>query len=94
MTVIGILVSALAIWRLTHLISEEDGPWDIIARIRRTVGPGWLGQAMDCFYCLSLWIAVPFACWAGTTWKERAVLWPALSGAAILLERFSAREKI
>jgi hypothetical protein len=41
----------------------------------------------DCFYCLSMWIAAAFAAAAGSSWSERLLLWPALSGAAILLER-------
>jgi hypothetical protein len=44
---------------------------------------------LDCFYCLSLWVAVPFSYWLGTTWPKRAVLWLALSGGAILLERIT-----
>ena len=43
-----------------------------------------------CFYCLSLWIAIPVVFLLAGAWKERLLLWPALSAAAILLERFSA----
>lgn len=32
-------------------------------------------------------MAAPFSYWLGTTWPKRAVLWLALSGGAILLER-------
>jgi hypothetical protein len=45
------------------------------------------GRLMDCFYCLSLWIALPFALLCGEGWIERLVLWPALSAGAILVER-------
>ena len=27
-------LSALAVWRMTHLLVEEDGPWDLIAKLR------------------------------------------------------------
>ena len=90
MTALRFFVSTFAVWRLTHLLSEEDGPWDIIARAREKIGPGALGQMLDCFYCLSAWVAIPFSFWAGSTWSERLVLWPALSGGAILLERVTA----
>jgi len=45
------------------------------------------GKLLDCFQCLSLWVAAPYAWWLGENWKERLLLWPALSAAAILLER-------
>ena len=83
----------LGVWRVTHLLHGEDGPWDLLARLRRTVGAGWGERLLDCFYCLSLWIAIPFAYFLGEQWKERLVLWPALSGAAILLERMTSRER-
>ena len=50
-------------------------------------GRGFWGDLLDCFYCLSLWIAAPFACWLGDSWKERLLLWPALSAAGIMIER-------
>ena len=55
------LVGALATWRVTHLLVEEDGPADMVVRLRRRAGDGWMGQAMDCFYCLSIWSAAPIA---------------------------------
>lgn len=75
------------VWRLTHLLNAEDGPGDVLVRIRYLAGYGFWGSLLDCFYCLSLWIAAPFACLIGAGWKEKLLLWPALSGAAILLER-------
>jgi hypothetical protein len=80
----------LAVWRVTHLLSAEDGPWDVFVRLRMLVGKGFWGALVNCFYCLSVWTAVPFAYWLGESWKERLLLWPALSGAAILLERLTS----
>jgi hypothetical protein len=80
-------VGVLAVWRVAHLFYAEDGPWEVFARIRRLAGPGFWGKLLDCFYCLSLWVAFPFAAVLGTGWKEILLLWPALSGGAILLER-------
>ena len=86
--VIGILV----VWRITHFIYGEDGPWDVVVRLRRRAGEGLWGSLMDCFYCLSLWIAIPFAYLLAGRWKERLLLWPALSAGAILLERLTTRD--
>ena len=88
-----LLLAILGVWRITHLLNAEDGPWNLLVRFRRAIGDGVLGQLLDCFYCLSLWIAIPFAWVVGQSWKERLLLWPALSGAAILLERATAPPK-
>ena len=46
-----------------------------------------------CFYCLSLWVAIPFALFLGGGWGERLLLWPALSAGAILLERVGSNPR-
>lgn len=90
MNLYTLVLGTLAVWRITHLFQAEDGPYDVIARLRRWAGDGFLGNLLDCFYCLSLWIAAPFAVWLGASIPEKLLLWPALSGAAILLERVTA----
>lgn len=88
-----VILGVLGVWRVTHLLSEEAGPSDIMTKFRRSLGTGFWGQLADCSYCLSLWVAVPFALGIGKDWMERALLWPALSGAAILVERLSAERR-
>jgi hypothetical protein len=81
------LVGALATWRVTHLLVEEDGPADVVVRLRQRAGDGWVGSALDCFYCLSIWTAAPVAAAVARRPRERLLTWLALSGAACLLER-------
>lgn len=88
----GLVLGVLCVWRITHLLHAEDGPFEIVARLRTRAGNGAWGRLMDCFYCLSLWVALPFAAWLGATLGDRALLWPALSAGAILLERATRRE--
>jgi hypothetical protein len=75
------------VWRVTHLLQAEDGPWDIVVRLRRLAGSGFWGKLLDCFYCLSLWMAAPLALLLGRSWWERALLWLSLSAGASLLEQ-------
>ena len=82
----------LALWRITHLLNAEDGPADLFGIFRRKAGSGFWGKLLDCYFCLSLWLAVPFAFLLGEGWRERLVLWPALSAGSILIERWFARE--
>jgi hypothetical protein len=88
----GLLLGALATWRVTHLLNAEDGPWGLMANLRRALGNGFWGQLTDCFACTSLWVAFPLACATGHSWQERLFLWPSLSASAILLERLTKRE--
>ena len=81
------VLAALATWRMTHLLAREDGPANIIARVREKLGSGLWGQLMDCFYCLSVWVAAPLALFVCQRPVDRLVAWLALSGAACLLER-------
>jgi hypothetical protein len=80
-------LAALATWRLTHLLASEDGPGGAIVALRARAGPGPLGELMDCFYCLSIWVAVPFGLALSGRRSETPVTCLALSGAACLLER-------
>jgi Protein of unknown function (DUF1360) len=88
-----LFLGILGVWRITHLLTEEPGPGEVLAKARRLTGGGFVGQLMSCFYCASLWVAAPFAVLLGESWKDRVLLWPALSGAAILLERLSAHRQ-
>jgi hypothetical protein len=90
-SITSLLIAILSVWRITHLFWGEDGPWDLFVRLRRLAGKGLWGSLLDCFYCLSLWIAAPMACLLGGSWLERGWLWTGLSGGAILLERATAR---
>jgi hypothetical protein len=83
------LLAALAVWRLAHLVAYEHGPWDMLHRLRRRLSNHALGRVAACFYCLSLWIAVPLAWFLRFDLAESIVGWFALSGAAILLERIT-----
>jgi hypothetical protein len=80
-------LSLLATWRIAHLLAYEDGPWDIVVRLRARLGDGSAGRLVDCFQCVSLWVAVPFALIVGRGMLEWGLAWLGLSGGACLLDR-------
>jgi hypothetical protein len=80
-------LAVLATWRVTHLLADEDGPADLIVRFRALLGQSIAGRMMDCFNCLSLWIAAPAALFISNRPLEWFIGWLALSGGACLLER-------
>jgi hypothetical protein len=81
------VLTVLATWRVTHLLANEDGPADLIVRFRSWLGARLVGRMMDCFNCLSLWIASLAAISVTRTPVDWLLTWLALSGATCLLER-------
>jgi hypothetical protein len=89
-----LLLGVLVVWRITHLLHAEDGPWNLLAWARHALGRGGLAGVLDCFYCLSLWVALPAAWILGSDLEHRLLLWPALSAGAILIERVTYRHEV
>jgi hypothetical protein len=58
MTIFEFIVLAFVVYRVTHLISEEDGPFEIMIKMRVAIGNGFWGTLMDCFFCVSLWVGL------------------------------------
>jgi len=92
MNISAFLITALAVWRITHLLAKEDGPFDIIFTLRKTAGNGFWGKLLDCFYCCSIWIALPFAIGLSDGLVNIFVNWLALSGATCLLEQATTQK--
>jgi hypothetical protein len=86
-----LIIAILGVWRVTHLLHAEAGPWQLSSRLRRLLGTSVAGQAIGCFNCLSLWIAAPFALLVAASWADRALSWPALSAGAIVLDHAVSR---
>ena len=64
-----IIILALATYRLSLLISKEQGPFDIFGKFRdwagikfdaysNPVATGQLSEAIICPYCLSVWVGI------------------------------------
>ena len=78
---------------MTHLIAEEDGPGNLVVRARAKLGDSPAGELMDCFYCLSVWVAAPLTLTVTRRPRDALRTWLALSGAACLLERATEEPK-
>jgi len=86
-----LILSVLATWRVTHLLANEDGPGGIIFKARVRLGNGMVGSLMDCFNCLSFWVAAPAAFFLTSDLFSWIVAWLAISGAACLLEQMTVK---
>lgn len=90
------LISALATYRLSLMLSSEEGPLAIFARMRRKVPPKTNpGRGIRCFFCWTVWIAAMvtlYVLWLGIITKEISpVYWFAISGASILVHQICNR---
>lgn len=83
-------IAAIGVWRISHLLTVEDGPWRMFARLRHVVQRHRWSDLLDCLYCVSVWVAIPFATVLCHGVRDWCLLWPALSGTAILLERITS----
>ena len=89
---LALLVGTLGIWRVTHLVTVEEGPFHVFAWLRMCAArrPGSYGQELlGCHYCASLVVAAPVATLLASDWRYGLILWPALSAGAVLLERYA-----
>jgi hypothetical protein len=84
---IRFVLAVLVTWRICHFMASEDGPGDVVVRFRQWLGGSRFGQLIDCFGCLSIWVAIPLAFFVADSPLNLVVTWLALSGAALLLER-------
>jgi hypothetical protein len=87
MTLIALTTGILTTWRVTHLVVEEDGPWDLLRRLRSIASRIGAARLVSCFLCASVWIAVAVALLFSSGWRDVTIAVASFSGGAILLQR-------
>lgn len=66
---VSFMIVALAVWRITHMVNEEDGPFDVIVKLRmklgteydwenNEVGTTWISTGVLCHMCVSFWVGL------------------------------------
>lgn len=81
------VVALLGVYRLSHMIAMEDGPFDVFAAARDAIGQAsWVGRGLHCVLCISFWLALPFA-WAIAP-GALVLVWLGLAGGCLVLHRF------
>ncbi len=85
----SVVLGGLAVWRVSQLVVRDDGPWQVFARLRRRAESTAGNGVISCIYCFSLWVAAPVAFALGDGWWEKLLAWPALSGAALIVDQLT-----
>lgn len=79
-----LLILSLAAWRLARLLTQEDGPYTCLKRLRQRLAWG----VFDCIYCMSIWTAAAlYLLWLTPAAPIVTVI--AISGGAMMLYRYT-----
>lgn len=79
-------LTIFAVWRITSLLYAEQGPFGIFAIFRKFARR--FTRLFQCFWCVSIWVAIPFAVYAG--WNDVPhilIYWLGYSGASIIIHQ-------
>lgn len=82
------LILSLAVWRLSNLLVNEDGPYQMLAEFRHKAVN--ITHLFECVWCLSIWLGLiaAVAYYFYPFWTVAAALPLALSAGAILADRY------
>lgn len=90
------IIIALAVYRLSRLISDEEGPWGIFNKIR-ALPPEQsnLRRGIECIMCVSVWVALPVAISLGVMGfvdlRFTPFVWLALSAVTVLIRKWEQK---
>lgn len=84
---VALVAVILCVWRLTSLVCYEAGPFEIFSRLRRVFYTWRLGALVECFHCMSVWVAAGVVLAVYRPDWSSLVLVFAVSGGASLIER-------
>lgn len=102
---VDFVILGLATWRLTSLLVNEEGPWDIFARLRRKLGVRYNERSVA--YGTNLWSDLLLCTWCASVWTGASIslaylisrpiavtlCFPlALSSVAMLMDRMVSHE--
>lgn len=68
---VQMIIIGIAVWRLSYMLVEEEGPYEIFTRLRNWLGTdvdedhrnqhlNTLRGILECIYCISVWLGFFF----------------------------------
>lgn len=92
------VLATLTVYRLSTAITREKGPFGLFLRLRGAVDPDqqtWLGEGLNCPFCVSFWLALPAALWLTVLNYADVWIWPlswlGIAGAVALILRWEQK---
>lgn len=87
LNLLDLLILSLATWRLARLLTKEDAPFKLMARIRERLKWG----VFECIYCTSIWCAIAlYVIWRTPAAPIVTVI--GISGGAMMLYRYTGSD--
>ena len=84
-------LAALAVYRLSRMLTDEDGPFEAFTRLRGLARPDtWIGRGLECIMCMSVWVALLAALYIDLTWTL-PLTWLALSAITVLIRKWEQK---
>jgi len=81
-------LASLAVYRLSRMITDEEGPFSVFVKLRGLAkSETWIGRGLACIICMSVWIALPFALWIDYA-GDWPLTWLALSGVTVIIRKW------
>jgi len=86
-----VLLASLAVYRLSRMLTDEEGPFMVFTALRGIAKTDtWIGRGLECIMCMSVWVALPIALWIDWSW-DWWLTWLALSGVTVLLRKWEQK---
>lgn len=98
MSILTFFLLSLGLWRVSKLITDEDGPFDIFANMRaRLSQSSWVGRGVRCIWCVSFWLGLLlgflYGLREGWGWEQMVVFGLAWSTVVILIDEKGVRHE-
>lgn len=88
MNALTFVIVVLAVYRVSVLIAQDEGPFSLLERARGRIDPhqaSWMGRGLRCVGCVSFWVALAAALLIGAA--DWVWVWLAVAGGAMLIHR-------
>lgn len=96
--ILGLVLAVLACYRLSQLVTIDDGPFDIFLKFRMLVGvydydesgraKSGFARLVGCPYCLGFWFALPLA--LILNYENWILAWLGIAGGQAFLEAMTS----
>lgn len=96
MDLVVFALAALAVYRVSRMLTDEEGPFMVFTKVRGLAEPDtWVGRGLECIMCVSVWIALPFTVMLTVLGYADVWLWPltwlALSAVTVIIRKWEQK---
>ncbi len=90
MSALTLVIVVLAVYRVSVLIAQDEGPFSVLERVRSKIDPNqasWIGRGLRCVGCVSFWVSLVAA--LGLNVDYWLWLWLGVAGGVLLIHRIT-----